>query len=209
MAERTAVAGEIGGTEIAEFTVLLKESAAGLPDARERLFDLVYDDLRRIARTRPGVGGPGETMQPTVLANEAAAELLRRMDSPTGLPVSSRGEFFGAVALAMRSILKDHRRARNAQKRGGGRHDSPLFGDEPALDDTPFGRVDLIALDEAMDRLERFEPRWHRVVMYRFYAGRTIEQTAELVGAGITGVKTDWRGARAWLARELAVEGAA
>jgi RNA polymerase sigma factor (TIGR02999 family) len=164
---------------------------------------MVYDDLRRIARSRAGVGGAGQTLQPTVLVNEALCEILRRMDSPEGLPASSRTEFFGIVASAMRTIVKDHHRARRAAKRGGGERPSPLLGDEPDLDDTPFGRVDLMALDESLNRLERYEPRWHQVVLYRFYAGRTIEQTAELLGAGVTLVKADWRGARAWLARDL------
>ncbi len=186
-----------------DLTVLLHESAADTPGARDRLFTLVYEDLRRIARNRRGVGAAGETMQPTVLANEAVAEMLRRMESPGGFPLSSRSEFFGAVALAMRSILKDHRRARLAAKRGGGVVAVALRDEESSRDETPFGAVDLLALDEAMDRLERYDERWHRVVMFRFYAGRTIEETAELLGSGVTTVKSDWRGARAWLAREL------
>ncbi|MEZ6243312.1 MAG: ECF-type sigma factor [Phycisphaerales bacterium] len=187
-----------------DLTRLVEASVAGDSSARERLLAAVYDDLRKIASARFGVGRPGDTLQPTALVNETVIELLRRLDQPQRLALASREQFFAAVAMAMRTILRDHWRARNALKRGGGDRPAPLIADpvSPSSDD-PFAAIDYLALDEALDRLENYDLRWHRVVMHRFFAARTIEETADMLGMGVTAVQADWRFARAWLLREI------
>ena len=195
--------------ESANLTLLVRSCESGSAEAREALFNAVHGDLKRIARGRAGVGRVGDTMQATALVNETVIELMRLLESPGRLEISSRREFFTVVALAMRGILKDHRRAKGALKRGAGRADArlPTVGVAGEVDasgtEGPFGRADLLDLDAAMSKLERHDERWYRVVLYRFYAGRSIRETGELMGLGETAVKADWRSARAWLIREL------
>ncbi|MFI4897202.1 MAG: ECF-type sigma factor [Phycisphaerales bacterium JB059] len=191
-----------------ELTRLITAIAEGGDTDRERLFTAIYDDLRRVAQNRFGVGRPGDTLQATALVNETVLELLRRLDQcPERLGAESRKEFFGTVAMARRTILRDQWRAAGALKRGGGASTAPLEHDPPARDDgSPFGQIEYLELDEAIERLRSYDERWYRVVMLRFYAARTIEETALILGLGVTSVKADWRFARAWLLRELRSE---
>ena len=185
-----------------DVTHILHAVQSGDADAREQLFELVYDELRRIARRARYVGQYGDTLQPTVLANEAYIELARRMSVAASSELGTRVEFFMTAALAMRTILRDHWRSQNAAKRGGGQVIQALGDHEPA-DLTGGEVIDFLALDAAMQRLEAYNPRWYRVVMYRHFAGRSIEETSELLSVALSTVKSDWQLARAWLRREI------
>lgn len=188
-----------------ELTRLIESSRDGNRAAQDRLFALVYEELRGIARRSRFVGREGETFQPTALANEVYIELTRRMGlaRPESAPV--REVFFTTVGRAMRTILRDYWRSRNAAKRGGSAQAASLAEvDEVAAPAGEFDTTEFIALDEALNRLEEFNPRWFHVVMHRYFAGREIEETAELMNIAPTTVKSDWQLARAWLRREMA-----
>jgi len=190
--------------EQTDLTVCIARARDGDAAAREALFRRIYDELRRLARSVPGAGRDGETMQPTALVNEAFLELERRFPMPPERIEESRATFYRSVALAMRTIVRDHFRARNAAKRGGG--ERPIELDEAWAQTSAreqFGAVDMLALDDALDKLEREHPRWHDIVMQRYYAGRTIEQVADVLGVARSTVAADWRLARAWLRKEL------
>ena len=185
-----------------DVTHILQAVQSGDTGARDKLFEVVYDELRRIARRARYVGQYGDTLQPTVLANEAYIELARRMSVGASSQLTTRIEFFMAAALAMRTILRDHWRAQNAEKRGGGEVIHALGDHDPAAGQD-WKTVDFLSLDAAMQQLETYNPRWYRVVMYRHFAGRSIEETAQLLGVALSTVKSDWQLARAWLRREI------
>lgn len=185
-------------------TTLIEAARSGDPVARDRLFAAVYDELLAIARRSRFVGRPGQTMQPTVLVNEAYLQLAKRFAVPERGDRPGREAFFAAVALAMRTILRDYWRAKTAEKRGGGA--APLAldeGDRPAPGAEEFDSADFLALDEAMDQLSDYNQRWYRIVMHRYFAARTLEETADLLDVGLSTVKADWRLARAWLHRAI------
>ena len=186
-------------------TMLIVASRAGDTTARERLFELVYEELRQIARRSRFAGADGDTLQPTALANEAYLLFHDRFPCAPCDDRENRETFFRTVALAMRTILRDYWRKKNAAKRGGGAQPFRFDrGDPPDPScDNEFKSIDFLQLDEAIDRLRLYNERWHDVVMHRYFAGRTIEETAGLMGIGTTAVKTEWRLARAWLRREL------
>ncbi|MEM7228851.1 MAG: ECF-type sigma factor [Planctomycetota bacterium] len=187
-----------------DFSTLIAQARDGDAEAGERLFAEVYDQLRQIARRSRFVGKDGETMQPTVLVNEAFLSLGKRWPMPPDNEPDNRATFFRTVALAMRTILREHWRSKQALKRGGG--EQPLALDEQLTPDhggEALDRADYLALDSAMDKLERYNHRWHDVVLHRYFAGRTNEETATMLGVGLTTVKTDWQLARAWLHREI------
>jgi RNA polymerase sigma factor (TIGR02999 family) len=195
----------VGQVEATNLTVLIAASRGGDASARDRLFSLVYDELRAIARRTRFVGREGETLQPTALANEAFILLSARFPVPPRDQPESRATFFRAMAQAMRTILRDHWRKRHALKRGvRGSGEEAL--DVAAAPQIGLGRADFLALDAAIDRLERYNSRWFDVVMHRHFAGRGVEETAELMGTGPTTVKSDWKLACAWLERELTRE---
>ncbi len=183
---------------------LIEATRAGDAVARQRLFELVYDHLRDIARQRRYVGAYGHTLQPTALANEAFLLLFRRLPLPAAGQPADEAAFFRAVTRATRTILRDHWRQQTAKKRGGARQPAHLEQAPPA--DPVFGafeQIDFLALDETLDELERYNKRWFEVVMHRYFAGRSIEETARLLEVGVSTVKSDWQLARAWLRREI------
>ncbi len=190
----------------AEFSQLLQSAQAGQEGAAEQLFNLVYFELRRIARQCRHVGAHGSTMQATVLANEAYLEFTRRFTVSSNYSAADQDAFFRSVALAMRTILRDYWRQKNAEKRGGGVR--PLALDREVADEPSgsFESIDFLDLDEALGRLEAFNPRWYAVVAHRYFAGRSNEETANMLGVGISTVKSDWQLARAWLRRAIEVE---
>lgn len=160
-------------------------------------FRSAYDELRRLAELEMRRERSDHTLQPTALLNEAWAKLA-------GSDVdawSDRTRFFGVASRAMRQILVDHARRRAAAKRGGGAQRTTLAGVGEAID---LDR--LIALDEALDRLDRVDPRLRQLVEYRFFAGLTDAESAELLGVTRRTVQRDWAKARAWLHRELSPE---
>lgn len=182
-----------------QVTQLLHAAASGDRVAAERLLPLVYDELRALARARLSRIPPGATLQPTALVHEAYMKVVGKADPGW----DGRGHFFAAAARAMRNILVDQARRKAAVKHGGAvarEHITPdlLPIDQPA--------ENMIALDEALRRLEADDPRKAQVVMLRFFTGLTSEETAQVLGVSLPTVERDWRFARSWLARELGGE---
>jgi RNA polymerase sigma factor (TIGR02999 family) len=177
-------------------TQLLERASAGQGSATEDLLPLVYDELRRIAASQLANERAGNTLQPTALVHEAYIRLVGDGE----VSWNSRGHFFSAAAQAMRRILVDRARARGSQKRGGGRarealSDSALTA-EP-LDDT------MIAIDDLLKKLDAYDRTKGQIVMLRYFAGLSIEQTASAMGLSEHKVKTEWAFARAWMHAEL------
>jgi RNA polymerase sigma factor (TIGR02999 family) len=177
-------------------TDLLLELRAGHDGAMDRLFPLVYDELRRVAHRASSRERPDHTLGTTGLVHEA---YLRLVDH-TRVEFQDRAHFFALAARAMRQILVDYARRHRALKRGGG--GSPLRLDEGAV--AVDERADtLVALDEALLRLATLDPRLGQVVECRFFGGLTEEETAEVVGVTPRTVRRDWTRAKGWLYREL------
>lgn len=181
----------------AEVTQLLNAITDGDADALDRLFPLVYEQLRSQARRELRRERADHTMNATGLVHEAYLALVQ-LDR---ISWRGRAHFFGAAAQAMRRILIDYARRRNAEKRGAGAEHVPLEDVVLAAKERP---ADLIALDAALERLEQLNPRHARVVECRFFAGMEVEETAAALSISPATVKRDWTMARAWLNRELA-----
>jgi RNA polymerase sigma-70 factor, ECF subfamily len=173
------------------------EATAAGGEGVTQMFPLVYDVLRRMARRKLAGERASHTFSTTDLVHEAYLKLLR-LDRITW---QGRAHFLAMAAQAMRNILVNYALRRKADKRGGGRPNDPLV-EELAVAEAPTG--DLLALHEAMRRLEAVDPRQSRVVECRFFAGMNIDETAAALGISPASVKRDWTMARAWLNRELA-----
>jgi RNA polymerase sigma factor (TIGR02999 family) len=188
-----------------DVTQLLVAWGDGDAAAFERLVPIVYDELRRLARSYIVREGSGNTLQPTALVHEAYLKLIdqRRVQW------KNRAHFFGVAAQAMRRILVDRGRARIAAKRGGRAVRIPIDG--VSIDDVVAGGesdpATLLALDSALTRLSQLDPTHGRLVELRYFGGLTIEETAHVLGTSPGTVKREWRVARAWLNRELRTEG--
>ncbi len=182
-----------------DVTMLLQAVGQGDENAAAQLLPLVYEELRKLAQARMHQESPGQTLQPTALVHEA---YMRLVDSQGKSPRwDGRGHFFGAAALAMRRILVERARHRKRIKHGGGRQRVEL-GEAAAMTDAPDG-TDLIALDEAMQKLEKMDKRKYDVVMLRYFAGLSIEETASALALSPATIKNEWTFARAWLHREM------
>lgn len=180
-------------------TTLLSQVSAGDEDAAASLFSLVYDELRRLARSALRHERPDHTLQPTALVHEA---YLRLADQPESR-WENRAHFLAVAARAMRRILVDHARGHKAIKRGSG--DARFALQDVATSAVDPGQdLDLVILDEALARLSAIDPRQARIVELRFFGGLSVEETATAVGASTRTVKRDWHLARAWLKREMA-----
>ena len=183
--------------ERGEVTRLLVAWNAGDRDAVEKLMPLVYAELRRIAERQFRRERAGHTLQPTAVVHEAYFRLVDQ----TRVTWKNRGHFFAIAAQAMRRILIDHARAREADKRGGREDrvtlDVGIASPEPADD------VDLLALDEALVRLKPLDAPQAKIVELRFFGGLSIDETAEAMETSPSSVKREFRSARAWLFREL------
>jgi RNA polymerase sigma factor (TIGR02999 family) len=166
------------------------------PGSVDEILPLVYAELRRVAAAYLRRERPGQTLQPTALVNEAYVRLAGQHPR-----FQNRAHFCAIAANAMRQILVERARARDAQKRGGG---APRITLNEALAAAPEPPVDLDALDEALTRLARLDPQQARIVELRFFGGLSIEETAEALRVSPATVKRHWAVARAWLARELA-----
>ena len=180
-----------------EITRLLADWNAGDADALERLAPLVYAELRRIARRQMGRENPGHTLQATALVNEA----YLRLAGGEGFALQDRAHFYAVCAQVMRHVLVDHARAQARDKRGGGAPHVTLGEADAASGE---GAAELVALDEALRELERVDPQKARVVSLRYFAGLSIEETAEALGVSPTTVRREWRRAKAWLYRAIA-----
>ncbi len=179
-----------------DITQLLHELSQGSPDALDRLMPIVYHELRRIAHGQLRRERPGHTLNTTALVHEAYLKLVNIRQ----VEWRDRAHFFAVAARVMRRVLIDYARARKREKRGGEAVQVPLV---EALDLPVEQADDLLALDDALARLEKQSERQCRVVECRCFAGLSLEETAAALGTSVATVKRDWNFSRAWLNREL------
>ncbi|MFI5461046.1 MAG: ECF-type sigma factor [Isosphaerales bacterium] len=185
-----------------DVTRVLSAIENGEPEAAEQLVPLVYEELRKLAAQRLANEKPGQTFQATALVHEA---YVRLVDVEKAQHWNSRGHFFGAAAEAMRRILVERARHKRSLKAGGDRHRQDLSDVDLA---TVEPDIDLLALNEALEKLESQDKRRAEVVKLRFFAGLTIEQVAQALGISISTAGSDWTYARCWLRLEIeAAEG--
>lgn len=185
------------GPEAAQITEMLRDWSDGKPEALNALMPIVYAELHRQAARFLSRERPGHTLQATALINEAYLKLVDRRD----VEWESRTHFFAVAANAMRCILVDHARAKHREKRGGDNIKLSLEEAMPvaAKDDG----VDLIALDEALNKLAGFDEQQARVVELRYFSGLSLDETAHALNISRATVARDWESARAWLYHEL------
>jgi RNA polymerase sigma factor (TIGR02999 family) len=182
---------------MSDVTRILEAIDRGDTQAANQLLPLVYDELRKLAAQRLAQEKPGQTLQATALVHEAYLRLVDATQEPRW---DSRGHFFAAAAEAMRRILVEQARRRGAQKRGADckRIDFPELAE--TSDDDP---LDLVALDEALRKFEALYPQKAQVVQLRFFAGCTLEETAQMLGIARATAQRHWAFARAWLFGQL------
>jgi RNA polymerase sigma-70 factor, ECF subfamily len=178
-------------------TSLLAAASGGNTDALNRLFPLVYDELRRLAHGRLRHERADHTLNTTALVHEAYLKLVDQ----TRVEWQGRAHFYAVASTAMRRILINHAEARRAAKRGGGVSSLPL--DEAGLAFTDRQLDDMLAIDEALERLKRVSPRSADIVVYRFFGGLTNDEIAEVIGTSAITVRRSWTTAKTWLRREL------
>lgn len=183
--------------ERGDVTELLQEMASGKRERFDDLLALVYDELRQLARAQLRRERSDHTLNTTGLVHEAYLRLVDQKQHRW----QGRAHFFGAAAQVMRRILVDYARARQAHKRNGRRVSLTLVGAEEVPREAPLAR--LVEIDDALQRLAAVDERLVRVVECRFFAGLTIQETAEALGISHATVSEDWRLARAWLQRAL------
>jgi RNA polymerase sigma-70 factor, ECF subfamily len=188
--------GRMDDSKPGDITRLLERVRAGDRGAESRLMEAVYPELRRIAARRLRAERPGHTLQPSALANEAYLHLLGRED----LDWRNRGHFFASAAQAIRRILVDYGRSRKAIRRGGRRRRIELT-DTLAISEDRL--EEALAVDQALTRLEQWDPRQCRIVEMKFFGGLTEAEIAQVLGVSTRTVIRDWNLARAWLHGEL------
>jgi RNA polymerase sigma factor (TIGR02999 family) len=185
-----------------QLTRILSSIEHGDPAAAEQLLPLVYDELRRLALQRLAQEKPGQTLQATALVHEAYVRLVGSGETAVaGEPRwDSRGHFFAAAAEAMRRILIDRAREKQAQKRGGGRRRLDIDAVDLATQAAPD---QLLAVDDALAKLARADPAAARLVELRYFAGLTVEEAGKAQGISTATAYRHWKYARAWLHSEL------
>lgn len=186
----------MGARSAEAITQLLVKWSNGDATALDELMPLVYDELKTLARAYMRRERNNFTLEPTALVHEAYVKLV----GESGLSWQSRAQFFGMAARLMRHILVDHARRRGADKRGAGQYKISLSRAERVAASPDVG---LLALDDALNEFATTHPEHSRVVEMRFFAGLTIEETAEALGLSHATVEREWKFARAWLRREL------
>lgn len=184
----------MAGTDV---TQILNRLKLGQTQASEQLLPLVYDELRRLAASRLKQERTGQTLQATALVHEV---YLRLVDVEHQQHWESRRHFFGAAAEAMRRILIDNARHKKTIKRGGEFERQPI---ELGVIESPNTQVDLLALDEALMRLEAEDEQAAMLVKFRYFSGLTVSQSAELLDVSTRTAERLWTFAKAWLYREL------
>src|SRR4051812_18487435 len=189
--------GILGG--MADVTQILNAIERGDPEAAAELLPLVYDELRKLAAARLANEKPGQTLQATALVHEAYVRLVGG-DQPHDW--NGRGHFFAAAAEAMRRILVEKARRKQRIRHGGAALRHPLAGDEPAADPSADA-IDLLALSEALDRLDAASPRRAQLVKLRYFGGLTMPDAAAALGVALSTAEADWTYAKAWLKREM------
>jgi RNA polymerase sigma factor (TIGR02999 family) len=182
---------------VSEVTRILSALEHGDPHAASQLLPLVYDELRQLAAQRLAQEKSGQTLDATALVHEA---YLRLVDHDPQRPWNNRGHFFAAAAQAMRHILVDKARRKRRGKHGGGRQRVELDVKVPS---PPAAADDLLALDEALDKLAAEDPQAAAVVQLRYFAGLSIEEAAQTLAISRAGAYRHWTFARAWLLQEL------
>jgi RNA polymerase sigma factor (TIGR02999 family) len=187
-----------------EITRILSAVQKGDAAASRELFPLVYEQLRKLAAQRLTQEKPGQTLQATALVHEA---FLRLVDVDHAQEWNGLGHFFAAAAEAMRRILVERARHRQRLRHGGGRHRVNLetLGNCAAADD-PTADEDLLAINEALERLATTEPQAAQVVKLRYFGGLTIEQTADALAISVRTANRHWAYAKAWLYKQIAAE---
>ena len=179
-----------------EVTQLLQRMQGGDRESADRLLELVYGELRAIAGSLMKGQRESHTLQPTALVNEALARML----GGSGAPMESRSQFICVAAKAMRCVLVDHRRRKSSEKRGGGRPNVAL-DDVLAVYEDRSG--DLLAVGDAIERLQAMDPQLAAVVDLRFFAGLTVEEVAGALGISKRSAERAWETARTWLSEAL------
>ncbi|UUO06343.1 sigma-70 family RNA polymerase sigma factor [Blastopirellula sp. J2-11] len=177
--------------------LLLAALSRGETGAAEKLLPLVYSELKGIAGRQMQRERADHTLQPTALVHEAYLKLIDQ----SRVQWQGRTHFCAIAANIMRRILVDHARGRNAAKRGAGAQKIAI--DENLTPDEPSREVDLVALDDALERLAQLNPRHARIVELRYFGGLTVEETAATLDISASTVKNDWRAAKAWLLTQL------
>jgi RNA polymerase sigma-70 factor (ECF subfamily) len=190
---------EVNEKDQVDVTVLLAELANGNQDAASKLIPLVYDEMRRLANHYMRRERSNHTLQATALVHEAYLKLVEQHSH-----WQSRAHFFGVAAQVMRHILIDHARGHLRAKRGGPKETVEL---DEAVVFSAEKSEELVAVDEALQRLEKLDPRQSKVVELRFFGGLTVKETAEALGVSPITVKRDWSLARAWLYGDLERQG--
>lgn len=181
-----------------DVTQVLAALKDGDASAYERLLPVVYEEMRSLARSYLNRQQPGHTLEPTALVHEAYMRLVQQ-DQPD---YSNRVHFFAVAATAMRQLLIDHARRKNAAKRGEGWERVTLSN----LKSDGRSDIDLLDLDEALTEMAELDAQQSRIVELRFFGGLTIEETAEELGISTSTVEREWRAARAWLSARLSGE---
>jgi len=180
-----------------EITRFLQELSEGDEAVFDKLLPLVYEELHRQAAGYLRRERSGHTLQPTALIHEAYLKLVSQKD----VRWQNRAHFFAIAAQAMRRILVDYAKTRNREKRGG--DDAPLQLDDIVEPSAKLKSIDLEALDEALNRLVKFDARQARIVELRYFSGLTEQETAEVLKISPATVRLDWKMAKAWLHNQL------
>jgi RNA polymerase sigma factor (TIGR02999 family) len=181
-----------------EVTRILEAIDQGEPGSADRLLPLVYEELRKLAAARLARERPGQTLQATALVHEAYLRLVAGSDAK---PWNDRGHFFGAAAEAMRRILVENARRKGRGRHGGGLRRVDLDAGISLAELPPDDN--LLALDEALDRLAALDPKRAEVVKLRFFAGLTMPEVAGAMGVSLATAERYWTFARTWLFAEL------
>ena len=182
---------------MSEFTEIMRSLEAGDPQAPDKLLPLVYGELRKLAAAHLASEQPGQTLQPTALVHEA---YLRLVGGANPEQWNSRGHFFAAAAVAIRRILIDNARRKRSLKRGGGLVRRELEEFPPCL---PEPQEDLLALDDALQKLATAHPQAAELVQLLYFAGLTLPQAAQALEISPRTAGRLWAYARAWLRREV------
>jgi RNA polymerase sigma factor (TIGR02999 family) len=180
-----------------DVTRILSQIESGDPSAAEKLLPLVYNELRKLAAAKLAHEKPGQTLQPTMLVHEA---WLRLVGCEADIHWAGRGHFFGAAARAMQRILVENARRKKRLKAGGARERIELSDSAATV---PGPSVDVLAIDEALDKLDRHDHRKAELVRLRFFAGLTLAEAARALGVSGSTADNDWAYAKAWLRREM------
>jgi RNA polymerase sigma factor (TIGR02999 family) len=183
---------------LSEVTRILERAGQGDPKAAQELLPLVYEELRRLASQRMARETAGHTLQPTALVHEA----WLRLGGGEGAQFENRAHFFGAAAEAMRRILIERARRRQAAKRGSGA--APLDVDEMDIPSPVADDDRLLAVDEALEKFSAIDPRKAELVKLRYFVGMNFEEAASALGITVPVAKQWWAYARAWLRVEMA-----